>query len=241
MEFSRIGCDARHAVAQQYSQPPYHATMSNLRDAVRAHVSSASYRPAKPAVIAKALGLSGDATREVKKVIKQLIKAGELAWGPSHLVFPIKAASSTRYDEVTSAIGDKTAEVSDAEEAPSSQPSRRGRGGKLSPSGRSSMHAKSKSPPSGNAKHFTGTFRRAAGGFGFVRPEGTLPAAGRDADVFIPAEKCGDAANGDIVSVRLETKRGRMGKLEGRIIDVVERATNRFVGTYFEQAGMGLV
>ena len=33
--------------------------------------------------------------------------------------------------------------------------------------------------------------------------------------VFIPANQCGDAANGDIVSVRLETKRGRMGKLEG--------------------------
>jgi ribonuclease R len=31
-----------------------------------------------------------------------------------------------------------------------------------------------------------------------------------------------------------------MGKQEGRIIDVVERATNRFVGVYFEQAGMGM-
>ena len=43
------------------------------------------------------------------------------------------------------------------------------------------------------------------------------------------------------MSVRLESKRGRMGKQEGRIIDVVERATNRFVGLYFEQGGMGLV
>ena len=41
--------------------------------------------------------------------------------------------------------------------------------------------------------------------------------------------------------MRLESKRGRMGKHEGRIIDVVERATNRFVGVYFEQAGMGMV
>ncbi len=32
-----------------------------------------------------------------------------------------------------------------------------------------------------------------------------------------------------------------MGKQEGRILDVVERATNRFVGVYFEQAGMGMV
>jgi ribonuclease R len=100
---------------------------------------------------------------------------------------------------------------------------------------------KEKTKPSGAAKHVTGSFRRAAGGFGFVRPEGTQRTEGRDADIFIPADKAGDAANGDIVSVRLETKRGRMGKLEGRVIDVIERATNRFVGTYFEQAGMGLV
>ncbi len=66
-------------------------------------------------------------------------------------------------------------------------------------------------------------------------------AEGRDADIFVPADKTGDAASGDIVSVRLESKRGRMGKHEGRIIDVVERATNRFVGVYFEQAGMGMV
>ena len=30
-------------------------------------------------------------------------------------------------------------------------------------------------------------------------------------------------------------------KHRGRIIDVVERVTNRFVGTYLEQGGMGLV
>ncbi len=88
--------------------------------------------------------------------------------------------------------------------------------------------------------HVTGTFRRAAAGFGFVRPEGTARADGRDADVFIPMDRTGDASSGDVVSVKLE-QRGRMGKLEGRIIDVLERATSRFVGVYFEQAGMGLV
>ena len=38
-----------------------------------------------------------------------------------------------------------------------------------------------------------------------------------------------------------DTHLGRMGKHEGTIIDVIERATNRFVGVYFEQAGMGMV
>jgi ribonuclease R len=106
---------------------------------------------------------------------------------------------------------------------PSPSPSLRGRG-------RKSDH-----------EHVVGIFRRGEGGFGFVRPEGTLREAGRDADIFIPAKHTHDAANGDTVSVRLSSRIGRMGKVEGRIIDVIDRATNRFVGAYFERAGMALV
>ncbi|MEM9352190.1 MAG: ribonuclease R [Planctomycetota bacterium] len=90
-------------------------------------------------------------------------------------------------------------------------------------------------------KHLVGTFRRNDNGYGFVKPEGTPAAVGRDADVYIPANGAGDAASGDIVRIRLSGKKGRMGKSEGQIVDVVERATNRFVGTYFETGGMGLV
>jgi len=93
----------------------------------------------------------------------------------------------------------------------------------------------------GDHEHIVGTFRRAEGGFGFVRPEGTLREAGRDADIFVPAKHTHDAANGDTVSVRLSSRVGRLGKVEGRIIEVIDRATNRFVGTYFEQAGMAMV
>ncbi|TWU22772.1 ribonuclease R [Bythopirellula polymerisocia] len=90
-------------------------------------------------------------------------------------------------------------------------------------------------------KNLIGTFRRAEGGFGFVRPEGTPAGAGRDADIFVPANGAGDAANGDTVRLRLSGKVGRQGKSEGRVIDVVERATNTFVGTYLVAGGMGLV
>ncbi|MEM8945480.1 MAG: ribonuclease R [Planctomycetota bacterium] len=100
---------------------------------------------------------------------------------------------------------------------------------------------KEKTAQSKSSKHIVGTFRRMQDGYGFVRPEGTAASEGRDADVFVPAKSTGDAANGDTVRIRLSTTRGRMGKFEGRIVDVVERATNRFVGTYLEQAGMGLV
>src|SRR6185295_15840235 len=88
----------------------------------------------------------------------------------------------------------------------------------------------------------TGVFRRAQGGFGFVRPAGTSPGAGRDHDVFIPAGRAGDAASGDPVMVRTRKSRGVGGnKLEGEIIDVIERDTHRFVGTYFESGVAGMV
>jgi ribonuclease R len=191
---------------------------NDLRSKILELVSNEHYHPVKPAVIAKKLGIAGDAMQELKMTIKRMVKAGDLAWGPSHLVYPAAKVQATLKAEAKRAVKLETAEERSTER----------------------KKHKAKKPPR-DSKHFTGTFRRAAGGFGFVRPEGTMRAEGRDADVFIPADKCGDAANGDTVSVRLESKRGRMGKQEGRIIDVVERATNRFVGVYFEQAGMGMV
>jgi ribonuclease R len=187
---------------------------ASLYKKILEHVSNLNYQPVKPAVIAKQLGLAGEATQELKKAIKRMVKAGELSWGPSHLVQSAsKAIPHKQPGEPASAGGQET-------------PARK---------------QKQKPKPPADSRHFTGTFRRAGGGFGFVRPEGTLRAEGRDADVFIPADKTGDAASGDIVSVRLESRRGRMGKHEGSIIAVVERATNRFVGVYFEQAAMGMV
>ncbi len=169
-------------------------SMPDIEDAILRYVAEPKYRPIKPATIAKRLGLEGDDVARTKKIIKQLVKQGKLAFGPSHLVF---AAEN---------------------------------GDLLLP------EKKKKSE-----KHLIGTFRRAEGGFGFVRPEGTPAGAGREADIFVPANGAGDAANGDIVRLRLSGKVGRQGKSEGRVIDIVQRATNQFVGTYFVQGGMGLV
>jgi ribonuclease R len=192
--------------------------MPDLRTTVLQLVSSPDYQPIKPAVIAKKLGLADERARELKKIIKQMVKSGELAWGPGHHVFAVQKQAQRKSDGLVVSATTNDVDIRDGRVAPK----------------------KTKTKPASDTKHVVGTFRRAAGGFGFVRPEGTQRAEGRDADIFIPADKTGDAASGDIVSVRLE-KRGRMGKVEGRIIDVVERSTNRFVGTYFEQAGMGLV
>src|SRR5690606_5973972 len=72
--------------------------------------------------------------------------------------------------------------------------------------------------PKHDSNHVTGTFRRVSSGDGYLRPAGTLASAGRDADVYVSAKNAGDAASGDVVRLRIE-KRGRMGKLEGRVID----------------------
>lgn len=87
----------------------------------------------------------------------------------------------------------------------------------------------------------TGIFRRVERGFGFVRPSGTLPSVGRDADIFIREDRAGDAATGDTVRVRLSPGRQWRGKPEGAIVEIVERETHQFVGTYFESAGTGYV
>jgi ribonuclease R len=185
--------------------------MPDRRDDILAHVNNPNYRPVKPKVIAKKLGAEGEASEAVRKQIKRLVRDGLLAFGPSHLVYPITNLANPP--------------------APSPSEGKAGEGGA----------PETKSKPNRDHEHIVGTFRRAEGGFGFVRPEGTLREAGRDADIFVPAKHTHDAANGDTVSVRLSSRVGRMGKVEGRIIEVIDRATNRFVGTYFENAGMAMV
>jgi ribonuclease R len=81
-----------------------------------------------------------------------------------------------------------------------------------------------------------GVFRRAAGGYGFVRPEGALP-GDRTGDIHITSAASLDAASGDTVRVRLASGRDvrRQGP-SGEIVEVVKRRTTRFVGSYFERA-----
>lgn len=94
----------------------------------------------------------------------------------------------------------------------------------------------------------TGTFRRAAAGFGFVRPKissvtGSAP-RDRSEDIYIPAEASRDAASGDIVTVRIGRKRfGRGGqtRVSGEIVEVLVRQTQRFVGAYLERPDGGYV
>jgi ribonuclease R len=92
-------------------------------------------------------------------------------------------------------------------------------------------------PPHGTA---TGTFRKNESGFGFVRPHAVDGAIGPE--IFIPEDAVGDAVTGDTVLVRIKRRPGRphLGP-SGAIVQVIERATHQFVGTYFERDGNGYV
>lgn len=159
--------------------------LAELETRLLALVADPEYRSAKPRILAERLGLDDEHRGDLKRLIKQLVKRGELRYGANHHVEP-------------------------------------GRG-----------------PTPGQ---IVGVFRRAQGGFGFVRPKGTPAAHGRNDDIFISAESAGDASSGDVVMVELRGgKFSSRGNPEGRIVEVIERDTRQFVGTYFETAGNGYV
>jgi ribonuclease R len=70
--------------------------MSELEQQILAHVTHANYRPVKPRVIAKQLGMDADGARDVKRAIKQLVRQRKLAYATSHLVRPATVADQSR-------------------------------------------------------------------------------------------------------------------------------------------------
>jgi ribonuclease R len=86
-----------------------------------------------------------------------------------------------------------------------------------------------------------GIFRRAAGGYGFVRPLDAA-AGDRTGDIHVTAAAALDAVTGDTVRVRpARTRDVRRPGPSGEIVEIVSRRTTRFVGTYFEAARAGWV
>lgn len=158
---------------------------AELEQQLLALIQASDYRPVKPRVLAERLELSQEDRAQLRKLIKKMVRRGQLEYGSNHLVgLPGKE--------------DSTSLVS-------------------------------------------GQFRRTQRGFGFVRPRGTARAEGRDADIFIREDRSQDAASGDTVMIRLLKAHGHRGKPEGEIVEIIERETYQFVGTYFESGGVGYV
>src|SRR5438132_1669235 len=86
----------------------------------------------------------------------------------------------------------------------------------------------------------TGIFRKTSSGFGFVRPHAIDGHAGPE--ILIREHDALDAVTGDEVLARILRKPNRPDlSPTGEILQVLERATRQFVGTYFEREGQGFV
>ena len=79
----------------------------------------------------------------------------------------------------------------------------------------------------------TGTFRANPRGFGFVTP--LEPNA--HGDLFIPPNATGRAINGDIVVAKVvrEGKRAGQMRCSGKVMEILERSNNKFVGTLLKK------
>jgi len=79
------------------------------------------------------------------------------------------------------------------------------------------------------AGQIVGTFRANPRGFGFIIPR----EPNSHGDLFIPPDATADAMSGDVVVAKVNRKGKRGGEMRysGEIIEVLERARNRFVGT----------
>ena len=149
--------------------------MQDLEEAVVRLVHAPGYRPVKPRVIAQQLKLSKEETVEVRRAIKRLVQAGRLCYGSNHLVMPVTAAKGKRGQSPTNL---RSVPAADAGQSPFSR------------------QGPEEQPPDGRVSAGTERLRlRPARNGGEGR--------GDDAkDIYIPADRTGDAATGDVVLVR---------------------------------------
>jgi ribonuclease R len=92
-----------------------------------------------------------------------------------------------------------------------------------------------------------GTFRANPRGFGFVTPL----EPNSHGDLFIPPSATAEAMTGDIVAAKVVQKGKRAGqtlrlrsgqvRYSGRVVEILERAQNKFVGTLMKQPGGWIV
>ncbi len=77
-----------------------------------------------------------------------------------------------------------------------------------------------------------GKIQRFKEGFGFLLRED-------EPDIFIPSHAMKGAISGDIVLVKLKSKRGR--RPEGKVVKIVERARTKFIGTFRGSRKSGVI
>ena len=85
-----------------------------------------------------------------------------------------------------------------------------------------------------------GTIKKTAAGAGFLIQR-NKSAGGPSEDVYIAPNDLRDAHTGDEVLVQLLDQRRSGERLRGKIVEILQRSTRTFVGTYFERDDQGWV
>lgn len=208
-----------------------------IKNDVLKHVYRVGYRPVKPRVIAKKLELPQDQKDNFIRTVKFLIREGKLTFGAQHLIRPVAEVAEQLAAE----------KPTDTKQA---KPSSENEGRTKRDKSKKSIKQKKPGKPS-LGKDLVGVFRRNPRGFGFIRPKGSEGKDREEVDVYIPANRAGNASSGDLVRFELIRSSDHQGRrhrseaegprLKGSIIEVLERRTTQFVGTFRQSRTIGRV
>ncbi|QDT41314.1 Ribonuclease R [Gimesia alba] len=90
-----------------------------------------------------------------------------------------------------------------------------------------------------------GTIKKTSSGAGYLIPHHKPDDIAHDqrhaGDLYISERDLGDAHTGDEVYATVINRRRSGGQICGRVVEIIERASTTFVGTYFESHGEGYV
>ena len=215
----------------------------DLEQRILQHVNQANYKAVKPTAIGRKLRLSAEEQKTVRVTVKRLVKKKKLKYGPRHLVLPVQQSAKERAADTPTDAPIDSQNDSHENSAPAVPTIDRD----TEKTKESVQNIKSASAEQHAENTILGTFSRAAGGFGFVRPAGTDRAVGRDHDIFIASHDSLAACQGDTVRIQV----GRPGRSQGgaqdhnqtrgRVIEIITRVRNQFIGTYREKSNRGSV
>jgi ribonuclease R len=205
-----------------------------IRNKILRITEQAEYKPQKPKALLSALGLTNEDAKQLRQLLREMTKDGELIYGEGHRIFPV----STGTKKSDKKRADKEKSVKNTEAAVPERTEKK----------------------TDKTNLITGRFLRKPSGNGFVRR--SVQTEDIVSDIFIPAHWTRDAASGDIVAVQIIDRRpnddygrnthsrstkSRFAPQEeerqqrGRVVEIIERASDRFVGTYYIQSGWGYV
>ena len=160
----------------------YMTDNNELKQQIVDLVLADNYQPLKPRQIAKKLKQLGE-EREVRRAIKQLVRAKKIAFASNHLVVKptVKKKKKPGLAEVQHADSPQEDTPKHKSEAkPKSSSKQKAARSEESAESQSKLRSKKK-----KTDEVIGTFRKASGGFGFVTPEDST-ATDRSEDIFIP-------------------------------------------------------